>query len=604
MKKVSVFLLLVCPIFLFGQKDRLESNIEEIVIQENRLITPFKESSRSIQIIDRNQIEQAAAKDIAELLQLVAGVDVRQRGVHGVQSDIGIRGGTFEQTLILVNGIKLIDPQTGHHNMNVPVNINVIERIEILKGPAARIYGQNGFSGAINIVTKRPDKNELSFGVQYGEHNTLGLSITENIITENSSHLLSLNRNTSDGYRFNTDYKVENILYQGNIKTGKNDLTLSIGHSWRNFGANGFYASPDFMDQYEEVTTTLASLQYKFEAGGWFVTPRVSYRKNQDDYVFVRDNPAIYQNIHQSDNLLLELNARKINKWGTLGVGGEFNKILMESTNLGDRDREVYSLFVEQRFHLLDDKLDITPGVSFSAYSDFDNRFFPGIDIGYTMSSEWKAFFNYGITYRVPSYTDRFYQDPVNLGNPDLEPEEAATYELGTTYSKNGLLVQASYFYRDGTDLIDWVREADTLQWQPVNIGKIQTHGFDLNGSYRFAEELPLDYINVGYAKIMVDQDEVNAPFSRYALEHLNNQLTAGLQWSVQNFKHSVHFRYLDRENLEDYSIVDTKLRYLTEWGELNFTINNVFDVAYRETNLVDMPGRWIYGGVRYDLKY
>jgi len=587
----------------FGQAESMDQNIDEIVIQENRLQTPFKESSRSIQIIRRDQIEQAAAKDIAELLQLVAGVDVRQRGVHGGQSDVGIRGGTFEQTLILVNGIKLTDPQTGHHNMNIPVNINVIERIEILKGPAARIYGQNGFSGAINIITKKPEKNELSFGVQYGEHNTLGLSLTESITTDKSSHILSLNRNTSDGYQYNTDYKVENILYQGNIQTGANELTLSIGHSWRNLGANAFYSS-NFLDQYEEITTTLASIQYKFEAAGWYVTPRFSYRKNQDDFVLFRDNPEIYQNIHKSDNFLAELNARKINKWGTLGIGGEFNKILMESTNLGDREREVVSLFVEQRFHLLDDKLDLTPGVSFSSYSDFDNRLFPGLDVGYAISSDWKAFFNYGITYRVPSYTDRFYEDPVNLGNPDLEPEEASTYEIGTSYSKDGLLVQASYFYRDGTDLIDWVRESDTLQWQPVNIGEIQTHGFELNGSYRFKESLPIDQLSFGYAKIMVEQDQVDAPFSRYALEHLNNQLTLGFQWSLQNFRHSVNFRYLDRVNLEDYSVVDSKFRYLTGWGELNLSVNNVFDVAYRETNLVDMPGRWIYGGFRYDLKY
>ena len=155
---------------MWAQSDTLTNDLFEIVIHEQRLGIPFKSTSRSIDLITQDDITASSADNVAELLNDVAGVDIRQRGPHGVQSDIGIRGGTFDQTLILINGIKMTDPQTGHHSMNIPVDIDNIERIEVLKGPAARIFGQNGFAGAINIITKKPEEDRINIGISTGEY--------------------------------------------------------------------------------------------------------------------------------------------------------------------------------------------------------------------------------------------------------------------------------------------------------------------------------------------------------------------------------------------------------------------------------------------------
>ena len=155
---------------LFSQEEMPEELLDSIVITSARIELPFKENSRTIDIISRADIKQSAATNITDLLQQVAGIDMRRRGVNGMQADLYIRGGSFDQTLLLIDGIKVEDAQTGHHTMNMALPIEVIERIEIIKGPAARVFGQNAFTGAINIVTKNNAKNVNVIGFQVGSY--------------------------------------------------------------------------------------------------------------------------------------------------------------------------------------------------------------------------------------------------------------------------------------------------------------------------------------------------------------------------------------------------------------------------------------------------
>src|SRR5699024_8866634 len=162
----NIFLLVIGLVSihsLFAQQPDQDSNkLEEVIIQGNRLEIAYNESSRDIQIITHEEISKLPVRSVNELLAYVGGVDIRQRAPFGGQADISIDGGTFEQTLVLLNGIKLIDDQTAHIMMNIPVPVDAIERIEILRGAAARVYGINALTGAINIVTKKESKSFLS----------------------------------------------------------------------------------------------------------------------------------------------------------------------------------------------------------------------------------------------------------------------------------------------------------------------------------------------------------------------------------------------------------------------------------------------------------
>jgi len=606
MRLLSIVLIGMLSYSGFAQTDTLFGDFSEVVIHEQRLGIPFNQSSRSIDIVTKEDIEGTAANSVAELLNDVAGVDIRQRGPHGVQSDIGIRGGTFDQTLILINGIKLVDPQTGHHNMNIPVAIEDIERIEVLKGPAARIYGQNGFAGAINIITRKRVQDEINIGISTGDYQLIDTRIGITNTIGSLSQTLSYSRNASDGYKYNTDYEIQHFNYQSTLSSKDNQLNVLASHSARKFGANGFYASPDFMDQYEKTYTSFVAADYNTQMGSWYINPKVSYRRNRDDYVFLRHAPSVFQNIHTSNVLSGELQARSANRLGIFQIGAEYNTLDLESNNLGMRSRNSVTINVEQRILLMDDKLDITPGVSYAYFSDLDSKVFPGIDIGYEVTNKFKLFGNAGYVYRVPTYTDLYYESSAEQGNMDLNPEEALSLEVGVRYMQDQFSVTAVVFSRQGKDLIDWSKADSLSKWQPVNIGDSATSGAELSTQYRFvsSNKLSIEKLSANYTYITTDQNDTDALLSRYALEHLRHQFSTQLTYHYGDIHHNVQLRYVDRANLDSYRVVDTKLYYDNDEVRVSLGINNLFDEIYKETNLVEMPGRWISVGADIKINY
>ena len=235
--------------------------ITEYTVSGERIKNTYQEEGKSVLIIDKEQLKNTPAVSVAEILVQHAGVDIRQRGANGVQADIGLRGSTFDQVLILLNGVRMSDAQTGHNSLNIPVDVSAIERIEIIKGAGARVYGQNSLAGVVNIITKNPKKTFTSLKLTVGDFNLWDYTVTTGLKTEKTSHLLSLNRNTSDGYKYNTDYSIANYFYSGELDAKeetkfniyKPRLTWMAGFTEKKFGANGFYSSPAFKDQYEET---------------------------------------------------------------------------------------------------------------------------------------------------------------------------------------------------------------------------------------------------------------------------------------------------------------------------------------------------------------
>ena len=261
-KSLTLFLLLIFNISV-SQQDT--TNLKEVIVSTSKLEIPFSKNFRTVTVISSDYIKNSPATNVSDLLQEITGIDVRRRGVGGIQGDLYIRGGGFDQTLLLVDGMKMDDVQTGHHTLNMILPLYLIERIEIIKGPAARIFGQNAFNGAINIVTKdvigeigKADfrVNEIS----YGSFEQKNISASTKIITSNVKTLISYSGNRSDGYRHNTDFKKNNYFVKSSIKSNGFPVDIIASFTENKFGANGFYASPSATEQYEETQASLIGL--------------------------------------------------------------------------------------------------------------------------------------------------------------------------------------------------------------------------------------------------------------------------------------------------------------------------------------------------------
>ena len=363
-KTILIFISLITTFPLFSQEISTEEQLDEVIISSSRIDLPFKENSRTITIITSEEIKKSTATNVADLLQQVAGVDIRRRGVNGMQSDLYIRGGSFDQTLLLIDGIKVEDPQTGHHTMNMALPIEVIERIEIIKGPAARVFGQNAFTGAINIVTKNDAQNVNEVGVQVGSYNQQNISGTLGHDFKNSSHIAHASINTSDGYRYNTDFQNQNYFLKNTFNKNNTPINVLGYFTDRKFGANGFYASPSAVNQYEETQSSLVGISSVYKNKNLTIKPHLYWKRNQDMYLFVRDNPPIYRNLHISNKVGADFNASYTSSAGVTGFGVDVAKVYISSNNLGDHNRDMITLFLEHRLKLIDDKLDITPGIS------------------------------------------------------------------------------------------------------------------------------------------------------------------------------------------------------------------------------------------------
>lgn len=599
-----------------ANQDSTLVDLGEVIIKENRIEIPFNKISRNVSIISRKDIETTPARSLQEVLSFTPGVDVRQRGVSGVQGDVGIRGGGFEQTLMLINGIKMTDPQTGHHIMNIPVPLQAIQRVEVMKGPASRIYGQNAYAGAINIVTMLPETQGLNIQAYGGDFGMKGISAVSslpiNLPFGKYKQTLSLSHDAANGHWYNSDYKVSNVFYEGGLELNdKNELRTMIGYTDRSFGANGFYTN-SFPDQWESIQTFLASMSHTYNYENLYVQSRAYWRRNTDEFRLRRNEPAFFTNNHVTDVLALEFNGRYESKLGTSGFGIEGRQEQIESSNLGNRERLFLGVFAEHRIEFWDD-FDFRAGVYSNYYDEYGWKHFPGAELGYQISNSSRVYTNYGASYRIPSFNDLYYQDPSNFSNPNLVPEEAQSFELGYKFNRRGLRFELVYFNRHTENLIDWSREPSDIvpnpnRWTPRNISEITFQGIETGLQYALNvrnKNFKLKEVSLSYNYIDANLNQAAGVESRTSLSSLRHQAIAGVQSEFfTNLELNVKARYIERMSLDPYFLMDIRLDYnrLKTFGIFT-EVSNVTNADYIEAGFVQMPGRWFRAGISINLQ-
>lgn len=615
-----------------------QHELDEVDVTGQRAPVVHSQMARVVSVITKSEVDRAPAFSISDLLKSVPQVDIRQRGPNGAQADVSIQGGSFDQTLILLNGINLSDPQTGHHNLNLPLDLSSIDRIEVLKGPASRVYGANAYSGAVNFVTGTETLNYIKVSQLAGDYGLYNGSVSVNQHSEHFHNYISIAKTQSNGYIHNTNYDSKSLFYHGKAFVNQSTVGYQFGYTKKEFGSNSFY-SPSFPNQYEYTDTYLASLNAETSIAAVKLTPTFYWRRNYDHYILDYTNPKYYQNFHYTDVYGTGLNATLTSAFGKTSLGFEYRKEMIYSTRLGKplessvkipgqdsirytngRWREDLGIFLEQNVYY--HNLSASVGLMVNRYSRMSGlELYPGIDIGYQLTKPVKWYTSVNRSLRLPTFTDLYYSGPQNIPNPGLQPEKAWTLETGIKYNWKAVSGNISYFHRWAYDVIDWVRKTSADKWTTVNHTKINTDGIELSArinpaeisySLGFIKDVTLSYSFTNQSKVT---DTLN---SYYALDNLKHKLVASITHSIwKGFGASWILNWQDRNgSYNDYSqynpvikispltsykpfaLFDGKVFYEHRQMKAFVAVSNIFNTNNFDIGNIHQPGRWFKVGV------
>lgn len=633
-----------CSLLLFGPRNGLAQTrtdstqnvrLSEVEVTAHRQQL-YSNLARVVTVVGKDEIEKAPVQTLSDLLRYVSGVDIRQRGANGVQSDLSVRGGSFDQVLVLINGVNITDPQTGHYALDVPIDLSAIDRIEILQGPGSRVLGPNAFSGAINIITGSTEKSSVGAQIVGGNHGYIYQGANATLHAGKVTAFATASNNRSEGYLDDTDFGITNAF--GQVRVNSNLLgkvNVQGGYQDKAYGAYGFYSlNSAYANEYEHTHTFFASAGSEKSWGKLCVSPKVYWRRHNDEFDLFRDNVGAYAgyvpNYHQTDVVGANVTSSYISLLGKTSLGVDYRYEHIYSNTLGDNmsDRKQVPFAPDSTYFTKEkarnnfnvsldhavyfDKFSASAGALCNYSNDFGSDFYFGADMGYAFTRALKAYASVNQSLRLPTFTDLYYNSSTLQGNSDLKPEKATTYELGLKYRKRRVNGSMSAYYRLGRDVIDWVKYTSSdLKYVAVNHTEV-----DALGGETFIEYLPKEYVQrvrLTYSYLYLDKQS-DGYDSKYALDYLKHKLSLDIDHQLyKGFSASWRFNYSDRAgNYTDAHnvLVDYKPFFLTDlrvqWTNHTVTVfgeaTNLFNVKYADYGGVVQPGRWIKSGISVKL--
>jgi len=571
-----------------------EVTLPPMVVTASRFVTPQTEIGREEKIITAEEIQQLPIHSIPELLEYVSTVDVRTRGIAGIQTDFSIRGSNFEQVLILIDGMRVNDPQTGHHLADIPVSLDEIERIEVVPGGASALYGHGGFGGVINIITKKKAKPQVTGQFAHGEYDynlqKLGFTIP---CLKNTQLGLNLERQLSNGYRPNTDF--DNKL--GNLRLNGSHWQLFAGIQDKKFGANGFYTTL-FPWQWEHTQTQLLTSRANLLINNISVQPVFLYRRHDDHFLLDRNNPSFYQNHHHTHVYNLQLPLSWEMERLKMAIGFDLGREDIKSTRLNNHFRWHEGAFFSLNPHL--SKLNVNLDLRLDHYSEgLGTEFSHNFSVAYHLTQDLKLRASTGRSFRIPSYTELYYFSPANRGNQNISPEHAWHLEGGMDFLQPNWEIEATVFHRWGRDVIDWIDMG--TYWQVQNLIQVNTLGITLNfATWWRKHTLKLDYTYLN----QTFHPAVKAKYTGGYLRHkVDFSLISYWPWQVST---SLVLSYQKRLGQTAYPLLDARIEKLirSPYGcyYLFLEGKNLLDINYEDIAGVPMPGVWVWGGLKIGL--
>lgn len=616
----------------FGQQNELDP----VTVTASILPRHVSETGRNILVIKGEQISTFPVNSLDELLRYLPGIEMQSRGPMGAQSDILIRGGTFQQVLVIIDGIRINDPNTGHFNSYIPIVPSEIERIEILKGASSAIYGSEAVGGVINIITKTfsvkksERKKQINAQATGGQYNLTNLHAGGYIQDEDLAFYAGLLTNNSTGPNlrgtngfFNNHTGSVSFRYKLNEAF---DVSARSSADVRDFNAQNFYTTFLSDTAEEKVTTYWNHWKFQYKHNRHKITLDAGFKNVKDEYIY---NKSTFANTNKSrlwQGLLIDHFNYSESTTIITGIQYQYKKIT--SNDRGNHERNNVGTFV-QLLHQFGDNLFVSPALR-AEYSDLNGwEGIPQINISYKIKNA-QLRVSGGKTLRQADFTELFnnYNKGLvtsgRIGNPDLKDERSYSYEAGADYfGVKGLKLSGSFFIKYYDDLIDWVNTPYFRMPRKVNLvpngnyalarnlNKLTSYGVETDVQYtRKIDKNNELYGSLGISSI--SNKAKNATPSLYVTANANFLINFCLQYAYKGYSVSLSGLFKERtsgsasainaEVTPQYFVMNALMSAKVYKNNLSVFVqaDNIFDKQYSDILGAQMPGRWLMGGLKF----
>ena len=581
---ITILLNLLFAVSSFAEEGYI---LEKIVVK--RANAEEQRQAYPDEVLPLEDLHQKKIDSIPDILDYVPGIDLRNRSAYGTQADISIRGSTYEQVAMLIDGIRINDMQTGHHNMDIPLTSLDIEKIEVIKKGSSSLYGNGALSGSINIVTKKPVEKSSVLVITAGQHALHSQAFSLAMPKKNHSNNLSFEHKSSNGARPNTDFDQGTFSYIFNKDWEDNALGFLLGYQDKDFGADSFYSNL-YKEEEEHTETLLMKTSLDTDLETYKLKNSIFLRRHHDRFLLNRNNPGFSQNTHTTYSYGMHSSINWPIKYGDIESGFEIERDKIDSTNLGKNTRMNEACFLGFRPRLENrwESINRFRIDHFQNWS-YQNSFDAGLCY-WLIDDKFRIKGSYSHAFRGPSFTELYYSDAANKGNSDLGLEKSDNYSIGCETSYNNLKIAGEAFLRRVKDLIDWTRPTINDIWQASNLGKVDFKGIELRvGPF-------------SYTYMEADKEDLGL-LSKYSLDILKHQLMLNLAHDIYGIKINWQLSYNERKYGETYFIGNISMVKVFQKNLISLEpfikIDNFTDTEYSEIAGVIQPGRWTQAGIK-----
>ncbi len=564
------------------------------------------QAARSVVVLDPQQ-HPLAFQTPEDYLRTDSSVDIQQRGAAGVQSDISIRGASFEQTLVLVNGLRINDAETSHFNLDLPVPLDALTGIDVLHGAGSTLYGSDAIGGVVDFLTAKPEAGTFKLRGGFGSFGENQQGFLASALGRTLGHAWSGtsagSRDFSTGFMQDRDYRSEDASTEGWLETPLGTTDVLLAGSDRPFGANQFYGN---YDSFERTKGWFASLRQQL---GGKMEAAFAYRRHSDIFVLLRDQPLVYKNQHIDESWEGALRRRDdISHYGTVFYGLEADTDAIQSNNLGHHGRNQGAGYLDVDLHSRQ-RAYLSAGLREEVLSGCCSVLSPTLAGSVWALSKLKLRASLGYGFRLPTYVDLYYSYPSTRSNPKLKPESAWNYDGGADwYLNTNTAASVTIFYSRQSNAIDYVRTNASQPWQATNLTGLRFSGVESSLQWH---PLPGQQLKFAWTLLSGAQSALHGMQSEYIFNYpIHN---AVFEWTASmprgrsyGLLHGLlidtRVHAVQRYHQDAYPVWDVSVA--REAGRLHpyLQMMNLSNTGYQEILGVAMPGRSFAGGVELTL--